>query len=132
MALDRADSSLTVDGGLALRRLPHQSLTIFGESHHGGRSAPALAVGDNNGLAALHHGDAAVGRAQINAYCLSHNAFFLSESHTSYAETGGAAKLRRTQSQTDFLQIHDLHIKALGVIFIGLSGASKLLQKLDV
>jgi hypothetical protein len=47
--------------------LAHEAVAVLGERHHRRRRAAALSVGDDGGLAALHGGDGAVGRAQVDA-----------------------------------------------------------------
>ena len=60
-ALDRVDGILRVGDGLALGDLAHQSLATLGEGHDGWRRAAALCIRDDDRLAPLHDGDAAIG-----------------------------------------------------------------------
>ena len=71
-ALDRRDRVLRVGDGLALGGLAHQHLAVLGEGNDRRRRPVTFAVLDNLRLAAFHDRDAGIGRAQIDAYHLSH------------------------------------------------------------
>jgi len=71
-ALDRINRVLGVDGCLAAGQGPDQALIAPGKRDHRRRRPSALRIGDYDGFAALHHGDDAVGRPQVDSYCLSH------------------------------------------------------------
>ena len=64
---------LRVGQGLALGDLADQALALGREAHDGGRGARAFLVGDDLGGAALHHRDAGVGRAEVDADDLTHD-----------------------------------------------------------
>ena len=64
---------LGVGGKLALCRAAHQTLAVFGERHHAGGGALSLCVGDDDGLAALHHCHAAVRGAKVNTDHSAHS-----------------------------------------------------------
>ena len=66
-ALDGEDGVLGVGDRLALGRHADQGLAVLGERDDRGRGAHALLVLDHLGLAALHHRDAGVRRAEIDA-----------------------------------------------------------------
>ena len=70
--LDREDRVLGVRDLLALRRRPDEALAVLRERDDGRRRAAALGVRDDGGLAALEHGHGRVGRAEVDADCLSH------------------------------------------------------------
>ena len=61
LTLNGNHSPVGVGDGLALCHLAHHPLAVLGKCHNGRGGAVALRVGDNDGLAALHHGDAGVG-----------------------------------------------------------------------
>ncbi len=61
LPLDGADGPVGVGDGLALGHLAHHALAVLGEGHDGGGGAVALGVGDDDGVAALHHRNAAIG-----------------------------------------------------------------------
>ena len=71
-ALDRENRIVGVGDRLALGRLADQPLTVLGEGDDRRRGARALAIFDDLRLAAFHHGDAAVGRAQVDPDDLGH------------------------------------------------------------
>ena len=73
MALDGADGTLGVGNCLALGHLTDHTLAGLGEGHHRGGGAGAFGVGDNDGFAALDHGDAGVGGAKVNTNNFSHS-----------------------------------------------------------
>ena len=73
MPLDAGHRPSGVGGELALGRAAHQPLAVLGKRHHTGGGAFALCVGDNDGLAALHHGYAAVGGAKVNTDHFAHS-----------------------------------------------------------
>ena len=72
VALDRADGPVRVGDGLALGHFADEHLAGLGEADHGRRGAPALGVRDDDGLAALQHGDHRVGGPEIDTYGLGH------------------------------------------------------------
>jgi len=49
-----------------LRHLPDQPLAILRERDHGRRDAPAFGVGDDDGIATLHHRHHRVGSAEVD------------------------------------------------------------------
>ena len=61
LTLDGGDGAVGVGDGLALCHLAHHTLAGLGKCHHGRGGAVALRVGDDDGLAALHHCHAGVG-----------------------------------------------------------------------
>ena len=71
-ALDGVDGVLGVDCGLTPGQLSDQALTGARERDHRRGGAAALGVGDDDGLAALHHCDHAVGGAEVDADGLCH------------------------------------------------------------
>ena len=73
LALDRGDGAVRVCDGLAFCHLAHQALARLGKAHHARRGARAFGVGDHHGLAALHHGNAAVCSAKVDTNDLTHN-----------------------------------------------------------
>ena len=70
--LDAGDRAPGIRGDLALCRAAHQTLAVLGKGHHAGGGALALCVGDDHGLAALHHCHTGIGRTQINADHFAH------------------------------------------------------------
>ena len=60
LTLDGRNGAVGVGDGLTLGHLAHHTLAGLAESHNGRGGAVALRVGDDNGLAALHHGHAGV------------------------------------------------------------------------
>jgi hypothetical protein len=52
--------------------LANQLVLVLGVSNNGGRCAEALGVSDNGGLATLHHRNAAVRGAKVNADNFAH------------------------------------------------------------
>ena len=77
LALDGGDGAVGVGDGLALGHLAHHTLAGLGEGHDGRGGAGALSVGDDDGLAALENGDAAIGSTQIDTDNLAHDVFLL-------------------------------------------------------
>ena len=73
LALDGRDGVFRVGDGLALGHLADQTVAGLGEAHHGRGGACAFGVGDDDGLAAFHHGDAAVGSTKVDTNDLAHN-----------------------------------------------------------
>ncbi len=71
-ALYRVDRVVRIGDGLALGRLSDEALAVLGESDDGGRGARTFRIFDHLRLAAFHHRDAAVGRAQIDPDNLTH------------------------------------------------------------
>ena len=53
--------------------LAHHTLTGLAERHHGRGGAVALRVGDNDCLAAFHHGYAGIGRTKVDTDNFRHN-----------------------------------------------------------
>ena len=72
-ALDRIDGILGVGHGLPLGHLTDQTFAAFGKADNRRCRAPTFLVGDDDGLAAFHHGDDGVGRAQVNANDFAHS-----------------------------------------------------------
>ena len=73
MPLDAGHRPAGVCSKLALCRAAHQTLAVFGERHHAGGGALSLCVGDDDGLAALHHCHAAVRGAKVNTDHSAHS-----------------------------------------------------------
>ncbi|EIM04174.1 putative NAD-specific glutamate dehydrogenase [Rhodanobacter denitrificans] len=71
-ALHRVEGVLRIGHALALGRGAHQHLAILGEGDDGGGGAIAFRVLDDLGRAAVHHGHAGVGRAQVDTDDLAH------------------------------------------------------------
>ncbi len=78
--LDGEEGEFGIGDALALGGLADQALAIRGEGHDGGRGAGAFGILDDLGGRAFHHGDAGIGRAQIDADYFSHFKF-LSHGH---------------------------------------------------
>ena len=72
LPLDGGDGVFRVGDGLTLGDLAHQTLAGLGEAHHRRGGAGAFGIGDHDGLAAFHDGDAAVGRAKVDTNDLTH------------------------------------------------------------
>ena len=79
VTLDGSDGALVVGNGLTLCDLTDHSFTGLGERDDGRGGAVAFGVRDDDGFAAFHNGDAAVGSAKVNANNLTHNNFLLYE-----------------------------------------------------
>ncbi|ENO96456.1 NAD-specific glutamate dehydrogenase [Thauera phenylacetica B4P] len=75
-ALDREQGVPRVGDGLALGRRADQDLAVFGVGDHRRGGARAFGVLDDLRLAAFHHGDAAVGGAEVDADDLAHESSF--------------------------------------------------------
>ena len=73
LTLDGGDGAIGVGDGLALCHLAYHTLTGLGECHHRRGGAVAFRVGDNNSLAAFHHGDAGIGGTKVNTDNFRHN-----------------------------------------------------------
>ena len=73
LTLDGHDGAVGVGDGLALGHLAHHALAVLGEGHHGRGGAVSLRVGDDDGLAALHHSHTGVGGTKVNTNNLRHN-----------------------------------------------------------
>ena len=73
LTLDGDDGAVRVGNGLTLGDLAHHTLAVLADGQNGGGGAVALSVGDDDGLAALHHGNAGIGGTQINTDDLRHN-----------------------------------------------------------
>ena len=71
-ALDRIKGVVWIHDRLTLGDLTNQLILVLGVGHDGGRGAEALGVRDDGGLATLHHGNAAVRGAKVNADNLAH------------------------------------------------------------
>jgi hypothetical protein len=76
--LHRVQGVLGVGDGLALGRCAAQNLSVLQVGDDRRRGARAFGIFDDLGLAALHDGDAGVGRSQVDADDLSH-AVYLDE-----------------------------------------------------
>ena len=72
MALDAGDGAPGVGRELALGRAAHQPLAVLGKGHHAGGGPLALRVGDDDGLAALDHCHAGVGRSKVDSDHFAH------------------------------------------------------------
>jgi hypothetical protein len=66
-----------VGDGLATRHLPDENLTLVIPGDHGGRQPGALGVDDHFHVLALHHGDDAVGGAEVDTDNLAHEGILL-------------------------------------------------------
>ena len=66
LPLDGCNGAVRVGDRLPLGDLTHHALAGLGEGHDGRGGAVALGVGDDDGLAALHHCYAGIGGTQIN------------------------------------------------------------------
>ena len=73
LALDGSNGAVGIRNGLALGDLANQTLAFLGEGDNGRRSARAFAVWDDDGFAAFHNGDAAVGGTKVDANNLAHD-----------------------------------------------------------
>ena len=71
-ALHRIEGVFRVHHRLALGDLTHQLVLVLGVGHHRRSGAEPFGVGDHGGLAALHHGHAAVRGAEVNPNNLAH------------------------------------------------------------
>src|SRR5690606_41142570 len=71
-SLDGKEGVLGIGDRLALGRGANDDLAILGEGDDRRRGAVALGVLDDLGVAAFHDGDAAVGRAEVDADDLAH------------------------------------------------------------
>ena len=67
LAFDRADCPVVVGHGLPFCDLADQPLAGFGKRNDGWRRSAALGVGNDSRFAALHHGHAGIGGAEIDA-----------------------------------------------------------------
>src|SRR2546425_3333198 len=65
-ALDREHRVLGVGDGLPLGDLTDEPLAILRERDHGRRDPAAFGIGDDDGIAALHHRDYRVGRPEVD------------------------------------------------------------------
>ena len=74
VALDAGDGAAGVGRKLALGCAAHQTLAVLGKGHHAGGGALALCVGDDDGLAALDHCHAGVGRSKVDSDHFAHTA----------------------------------------------------------
>ena len=72
-ALDRKDRVLGIGDALPLRRLPDEDFAGIGKGDHRRRRPRALRILDDLRLVAFHHGDARIGRSEIDSNCLSHD-----------------------------------------------------------
>ena len=66
-ALDRVDGAPRVSDGLALGGVADQPIALIGEGDNARGEAVAFLIGDDLHLAAFHHSDDGIGRAQIDA-----------------------------------------------------------------
>ena len=89
-ALDREQRVLGVGYGLPLRRHADQHLAVLGVGHHRGGRAHPLLVLDHAGVLALHDGDAAVRRAEIDSDDLAHS--ILSRETRNTSSRGGRSR----------------------------------------
>ena len=80
--LDGEDRVHGVGDGLALGRVAHFALATVHESHNAGGCAFSLAVGDDDGLIALHDGHATIRRAQVDTDDLAHCCWLLGSERT--------------------------------------------------
>ena len=71
-ALGGIEGVVRVHHRLTLGNLPDKLVLVLGVGHHGRGGAEPLGIGDHRGFATLHHGDAAIGGAEINANDLAH------------------------------------------------------------
>ena len=62
-----------IGDGLALGGLADETLAAFREGDHRRRGARALGILDDLGVLAFHHGDAGIGRAEIDTDNFSHS-----------------------------------------------------------
>ena len=72
LTLDGGDGVLRVGDGLTLCDLTNQTLAGLGKADNRRGSAGALSVRDDNGLAAFHNSDAAIGSTKVNTDNLTH------------------------------------------------------------
>ena len=72
-ALDGKHGVLRIGDGLPLGDLPDQPLAGLGKADNGRRQTPALGIGDDDRLPALHDGDDRVGGAQVDPDDLAHD-----------------------------------------------------------
>ena len=73
LALDGGNGAVVVGNSLPLGKASDHPLTGLGKSDHRRRGSAAFRVGDDDRLAAFHHGDAAVGRTKVDTNNLRHN-----------------------------------------------------------
>src|SRR5262249_28398580 len=71
--LDPIERIVRIGNALALGRLANEALATLGKGDHGGGRPAALAILDHLGILAFHHGDAGIGRAEIDADDFSHS-----------------------------------------------------------
>ena len=71
-ALHRIKGVLRIHDRLALGDLSHQFVLVLGVGHHRRSRAEPFGIGNHRGLAALHHGDAAIRGAEVNTDNLTH------------------------------------------------------------
>ena len=64
--LDRRDRAVGIGDGLTFCELAHEPLAGLGEGHDRGSRPAPLGVRDDDGRAALHHGDDGIRRAQVD------------------------------------------------------------------
>ena len=77
LTLDGHDGAVGVRDGLTLGGLADHALAVLRKSDDGRRGAVAFGVRDDDGLAALHDGHAAVGGAEIDTNNFTHDVFLL-------------------------------------------------------
>ena len=70
--LDREHGVLGVGHGLPFGHLADEPLAVLGKADHRRRQAPTFRVGDDDRLAAFHHGDNRVRSAQVNSDDFAH------------------------------------------------------------
>ena len=72
-ALDRIERIRRIGHGLTLGDLADETFVLIGKTDNGRRRAAAFFVRNDLHRAALENGDAAVCRAEIDAYYFTHN-----------------------------------------------------------
>ncbi len=70
--LDGEEGALRIGDRLALGRLADEALAVVGECHDRRRRVAAFRILDDLGSFAFHHGDARIGRAEVDANDLAH------------------------------------------------------------
>ncbi len=73
LPFDGSDGAVRILDGLVLGHAADQTLAVLVEADDGGSSAAAFRIGDNDGFAAFHNGDAAVGGTKVNTDNLAHD-----------------------------------------------------------
>ncbi len=70
--LDGEEGALRIGDRLALGRLADEALAVVGEGDDGRRGVATFRILDDLGVLAFHHGDAGIGRAEVDADDLAH------------------------------------------------------------